>query len=1858
MRRYTGFIILLLFLFCGLFTQGQTTKTVGGAGANYATLKAAFDAINAGTITGAITLQITGSTTETATAQLNSSGTGSARYTSVKIYPTISGISISCNLQAPLIDLNGADNISIDGRINEAGITKDLTITNSCILGTSNTSTIRFINAAENNSIKYAILKGGSIGVYSGVLLFASDGSGNGNSGNLIDNCNLTGLGTTSRPMFVLYSYGTSGHENKNNTVSNCNVYDFFNQSQTSYGIYVYSNSSDWTISGNSFYETSDFTPSTSASYFCIKVYSTTGNNFLISGNYIGGQLASCGGSPWSIAVPQTSRFYGIHLDVGTTTPTSVQNNTIQNLNISNTNNIPFMGIDVNSGSANLGTVTGNTIGAPTGTGSITLTNATNTSISYGIYVISTGTVAVSNNTIGSMTTVGGNPNQHSLVAIHKASSTAGNMTISNNLVGSLTTPNSLQASSVSGSGSAQNVYGIYSTGVGTTAISNNTVAHLHNAYDYSAATSGQTTGIYTTGGANTIQNNTVRDLSCANGSSDPNANAAVIGIMQRSTISGQTIAGNTIYNLTSPYTGTRAVSLIGIYSSGGITAPNAIFGNMIYGFSIAATAPASTPAILCGIKLIAGSTTTYNNVVNLGAGVNIVCNISGIYENGSAGNDNSIWFNSVYIGGTPPAATTASTYALFSNANTNIRDFRNNIFYNARSGGTTGKHYAIRLNGTANSTFDNNDYFANGSNGVVGVLVSTDKTTLTAWQTATSQDAHSLSIDPAYASAGGTSPANYATSANLPGVSGTGITTDFNGDARSVVPKMGALESHSFVWQGGTSTNFATAGNWTGGVVPPDGSDISFASTPANDCALDQNRILGDITNAQSSKKLEINGKQLTVKGNLNFTNGAQMDATAASSVVVFAGTAGQNIPSGSFVSNTTDALTVNNSNGLTLNGDLLISQTLSLTSGSFNLGANTLTLNGGISTSAGTLTGGSATNISIGGSGASTTLPAVSLNNLTLNRSNGISLGGNVSIAGTLTLTTGSLTIGANTLNISGNSPTRTSGNLAASDAGATLTFRNSAAIALPVSFFTGSVNNLNITGAGGIAAASDFTVSGVLNLQSANPSATKGCLDLWDGSAMKTLTMGAAATTTGTGDVTGIVTRTSFSVNTPYSFGNQFTTINIAAGGVLPSSVSVKIVLSSSNLSWKTNAIHRYYDISQTGGTSATKVTLNLHYLDTELNGATEGNMHLFDYHVSGNLSLDDHGKSNDNTFDNWVGLSNIALTYIASGNSFPSKYWTLGTSTTANYTWLGANSSDWNDAANWTSGIPSSGKHVVIPDAGTTTFDPDLPSSTTIGSITIQAGGILNGGTSTALTLDGGTGAWDNMGTFNAGTSTVIFTNSAATMSDPTNFYNVTISDGASLTLGTDNTIRIEGILSLSSTGILNAASNHNTVEYNGADQTVVSPNGSTAGYHNLILSGTGTKTMPVTALSVFGDLSTAGSASVTALSALTIAGNVKIGAGSTFITGSYTHAIGGNFDNDGTFTSGSGNTIAMNGALAQTITGSQPSNFDKLNVDNSNGISQITNASVINELILTKGNLTVGQDTLGINGAISKIAGHIEVSPVSSISFGGSAALSLPYDLFTSTPSILNLFIDRSGGVTFGNQSMTVNGVMKLINGTLDLEANSLTLSGSSPTRTSGSLNASNAGATLIFANSSAIALPASFFSGVVNNLTISGTGGVTARSNFTVNGVLNLASANPSETKGLLDMVDNWNGYPAVADQSVYTLTMGSAATTTGIGDVSGTVRRAGISASTAYTYGNQFTTLAFTPGTMPSVLDVTIRIGATPPGKTNAIKRSYQIVPTGGSGGTVSANFHYLDSELRNSIDSFLQIGEANLSN
>lgn len=154
--------------------QVSVTATAGTLGPTpYTTLKGAFDAVNAGTHQGAVTISITASTAEGATpAVLNSSGAGTAVYTSVSIRPTVDGVTIAgaSPTGRGVIELNGADNVTIDGdNPNTGGTNQNLTIQNTAVNTTTFTSVVRIalstlITSSDNDVIKNCIILGSATG--------------------------------------------------------------------------------------------------------------------------------------------------------------------------------------------------------------------------------------------------------------------------------------------------------------------------------------------------------------------------------------------------------------------------------------------------------------------------------------------------------------------------------------------------------------------------------------------------------------------------------------------------------------------------------------------------------------------------------------------------------------------------------------------------------------------------------------------------------------------------------------------------------------------------------------------------------------------------------------------------------------------------------------------------------------------------------------------------------------------------------------------------------------------------------------------------------------------------------------------------------------------------------------------------------------------------------------------------------------------------------------------------------------------------------------------------------------------------------------------------------------------------------------------------------------------------------------------------------------------------------------------------------------------------------------------------------------------------------------------------------------
>lgn len=131
-------------------------------------------------------------------------------------------------------------------------------------------------------------------------------------------------------------------------------------------------------------------------------------------------------------------------------------------------------------------------------------------------------------------------------------------------------------------------------------------------------------------------------------------------------------------------------------------------------------------------------------------------------------------------------------------------------------------------------------------------------------------------------------------------------------------------------VWTGSTDTSWNTAGNWVGGVVPTSTTNAYIADvtnaptiTGSRDCRC---MVLG-------SGNLTVNGGTLSVRGNIS-TKGGTITATNGT-INMNGATLAQSIDSGAFAGETVNNLTINNSLGVTLNGPLSVTGSLTPTSG-----------------------------------------------------------------------------------------------------------------------------------------------------------------------------------------------------------------------------------------------------------------------------------------------------------------------------------------------------------------------------------------------------------------------------------------------------------------------------------------------------------------------------------------------------------------------------------------------------------------------------------------------------------------------------------------------------------------------------------------------------------------------------------------------------------------------------------------------------------------------------------------------------------------------------------------------------------
>jgi hypothetical protein len=777
---------------------------------DYLTLKAAFDAINAGTHQGQITVWILGDTVETASAVLNASGIGGASYIALLMLPS-GARTIAGNLAAPLIDLNGPDCITIDGR-NSGGNT--LTISNTSTSNIAGTSTIRFINGAQNDTVKNCTLRGSALNTVAfpcGTVLFSTTTSGVGNSLNTISH-NDIGPAGSNLPVKAIEAIGTTTNAstvNSSNLIDANNIFDFFitGTNAITAGIDIQAGNTNWTISNNRLYQTvpRTFTGSTGVyrGIFISGSIGGTGDFHTITGNIIG--FANANGTGTTTLTGGENQFRGIFFSgASNATASVIQGNTISGIDQSTAFAGGFSGaagfvaidaIGVNFQSAPLCNMVDNTIGSLDGSSSIVIHAATGANWLVGGIRGSNTPEIISGNQIGAIFVQGTNPGSISFMGIFHESGAnpATPVTVSNNVIGG-PGPGGAITDTFSPSLGGVDSYGI----------------NVNNTY------------------AN-VTGNIVRNMSIAG-----NGTVRGIRLQQNSGVPGVIISQNLIHSLTNTSTPGHVYGIQAELTQ----QANRIERNFIHSFGVT-----GTNRQIFGMYLPGNANMVVaNNMIQLGfdaAGNQVTTpqDMEGIQAQNTGTRE--YYFNSIFIGGSVINANN-DTMA-FADFSSGTRILKNNIFWNARSSASGGaKNYAIYVNQAPpppGLSSDYNDLYATGTNGFVGRLCcGVDYPTLAAWQAASGQDAHSISMNPHYIN-----PTGDANTVDLhilvsspcvgAGITIPGITVDFDDQLRPNPPSIGADEP---IAPTPTATPTATAtATATSTTTPTATATATFTPTP-----------------------------------------------------------------------------------------------------------------------------------------------------------------------------------------------------------------------------------------------------------------------------------------------------------------------------------------------------------------------------------------------------------------------------------------------------------------------------------------------------------------------------------------------------------------------------------------------------------------------------------------------------------------------------------------------------------------------------------------------------------------------------------------------------------------------------------------------------------------------------------------------------------------------------------------------------------------------------------------------------------------------------------------------------------------
>lgn len=529
-----------------------------------------------------------------------------------------------------------------------------------------------------------------------------------------------------------------------------------------------------------------------------------------------------------------------------------------------------------------------------------------------------------------------------------------------------------------------------------------------------------------------------------------------------------------------------------------------------------------------------------------------------------------------------------------------------------------------------------------------------------------------------------------------------------------------------------------------------------------------------------------------------------------AANSTIVYNGVAAQFIGNG-FPSGSDVNLTINNANGVSLSTslDIVALRTLTLTSGNISIGTQTLTINGTV-TGSGGLVGGPSSNLVIGGTGDFGTLTfngTTQLNNFTLNRTGGaglVTLGGNLTVLGTFTHTTGTLAIGSNTFTISGAYGPSTPDDLSTTSA-STLIINGTGTLPSDISLAGGALGTLTMA-----RASTSFTTTSTSTLTNLNLNA--GTFANGTG-----ISMAAGGTVTRSGG-----TMNSLLANTVDTYNVVYTTGTISSGPELPDNttalanlsktgsgtltlskaITINGILTLSNGTFNagSNAIDLKGNFVSNAGSTLTSSAITFSGT-TAISGSATPTFGSIT--ITGALTPSSNFQINGNLVNN--GTLNAGTATTTFGGTT-----TISGSSTSSFNnivisgSLTAPTGTFNVAGNWTNNGTFNNNNGAVNFNGTTT----IAGSNQSNFFTVTVSGTLTAPTSSL----GIAGNFTNSGTFNNNGGTVVFNGTVLPQTvsgSATTFNNITVSNPVTPGVQITNTSRLNGTLTLTSGAFMDA-----------------------------------------------------------------------------------------------------------------------------------------------------------------------------------------------------------------------------------------------------------------------------------------------------------------------------------------------------------------------------------------------------------------------------------------------------------------